>query len=140
MEENHWKNKFHKKIKEKTGLEEYLFVMYDFFIEASGVSDGIVMPSEVTCKLKEFIEYAGDNPKKYNIEEFYGNILKEFKEKGLVEDYKAGNGTTYPKIIGYNYYNDEEFYFKTRRKGDKTWNGRIAMEFFHCIASGESVS
>jgi hypothetical protein len=126
MEKDNWKNKIYKKIKKETGLEEHFIFMYDFFIESSSLVDGIVMPGEVKYKLKKFINYAGDNPEKYNIERFYKNILKEFKKRELIQDYKAGNQYIYPKIIGYNYYNDEEFYFKTRTKGETNWTGRIS--------------
>lgn len=126
MKENNWKKRIHKKIKKETKLAEEFVILYDFFIEASNLTDGIVMFGEVKNNLRKFIEYAGEDSNNYNIETFYEKILKVFKEKGLIEDHFSGNGTTYPKIIGYNYYNDEEFFFKTKSPGDKEWNGRVS--------------
>lgn len=121
--------RINKKIKEKiqkeTGLDETLSRLYDFFVESSNLTDGIVMFEEVKYKLREFIGYCGMNPEKIDIDKTYMRVFNELKNKKLLLSHTTSNGTTYPKIIGYNYYNDSEFYIATRKKGEKKWNGRI---------------
>jgi hypothetical protein len=62
-----------------------------------------------------------------NVESAYSAALLEFEKKKLIEFYTAGNACTYPKITGYNYFNDPQFYVAYRKKGEDSWNGRLSV-------------
>lgn len=123
--------RLNQKIKEMTGLDEGGVYWYKKFIEASSLVDEIVMFGEIKHEIRRLIsiseEIEFNSIDKKKIDEAYDLILDNFKERGLVGDYFSGE-TCYPKILGYNFYDDEEFYFKTRTKGEMNWTGRIPKE------------
>jgi len=123
------------KICEETGLDEGGAYWYKKFIESSSLIGGIVMQGEVQHEIQKLISISEktdfNSVSSKRVKNAYNFILNEFKDKQLVGEYVAGNGVTYPKIIGYNYYNDEEFYFKIRKRGEFGWNGRISREHIY---------
>lgn len=56
------------------------------------------------------------SPLSHKAEEIYGKYLIKFVKKDLVSRGKSGSGESYPLLTGYNYFNDNEFYIKTKSK------------------------
>lgn len=123
------------KIKEKTGLKEEFLLFYKLFNDEATFSDGIIMPEKAKRSLKELMKNIDEqnikgktSEKIYNdaINELYNLALTLFEKKDLIEYIKIGYKHIYPKIKGYNYINDPEFYIAYRTKNSKKWNGRIS--------------
>lgn len=118
------KKRLFEKIKEETGLHEGLIPYYDLFIKSSSLSTGICMFGEIKYEIKKILNNVDDK----KINSYYNFLYDTFKLKNLVEDYESPSGTTYPKLIGYNYLNDPEFYLSFRKKGEDGWNGRSLVD------------
>lgn len=120
------------KIREKTGLNSEFLIWYKTFNEEASLSDGIVMFGDVKYKMQEFMLLVDGKTKEHwgeytnVINDVYEFALKEFEKRGLVKYHITESGHTYPKITGYNYMNDPEFFIAYRKKGEINWTGRIS--------------
>jgi hypothetical protein len=121
--------KISEKIRKMTGLDDRFLGLYEIFVNSANLDDGIVMFDEVKHRInKEMSKITGkdyDNEYKPFAEIAYADAVKEFRKRGLIKLHKAHSGTIYPQIIGYNYFDDPEFYVAYRKKGDTSWNGRF---------------
>lgn len=135
------------KIKKETGLGQEYLIWYMLFSEHALVSDRTVIPEEVKYDLKE-ITLRTNNKLKSNSKQYvsiidlgYNLAIKAFEKKGLIEYVISESGDTYPKLIGYNYINDPEFFIQYRKKGEKIWDGRMAtpitlLNVVYCLNEG----
>ncbi|MCA9487362.1 MAG: hypothetical protein KC516_00165 [Nanoarchaeota archaeon] len=116
------------KIKFKTGItKEGELYLYKELIEEANLDNKIIMFGGYLWRIQNILRKGGGgNFDEYKTEakKAYNQIMKGFEEKGLIDYIKTGNGTTYPRLIGYTHYDDPEFYVKIRRKGDENWTGR----------------
>lgn len=120
-----------KRVKEKTGLEEIFIMWYNVFAAESYMSDGIVDCDRVKQYMEKFLiqqDNNSNNTNKYTkyVEYTMRSVLEIFEKEGLLEYVVSNTGEKYPKLIGYNYLNDTDFYLAYRKKGEEKWHGRIS--------------
>lgn len=149
-------DKIDEKIKEKTGLKTKTAIQaYFFFYKAADMNDGVIMYGNVKSdfydeerkkilkeknlpsfevfdkkdkeKVEELLEKKGDNK--------YYFWLRLFQRKGLVSNFQKvrESDSSYPLLLGYNPFNDFEFYIPYRSRGEKRWNGRVSREHYEQI-------
>jgi len=143
-----YQHRFRNKIMLMTGLDEKIVPLYEMFVDAASLGTGVVMYGEVKHRMTQALsaimgqrfndEYVPMSEKRY------WEIVKLFEEKKLIEWFTTTMGAKYPRIIGYNYFDDPEFYIATRTKGKQEWNGRISVDLIHdkhylctCLNAGE---
>jgi len=123
-------NRIYDKILTKTGLKEDLLIWYQTLIEEYHKNDKIVQYEDIKENmLEKIIVMETKSLPKDKIREYLDSklpeILKVFKEKKLIDYQMIETGDILPRLIGYNYLEDPEFYIAYRKKGQKEWEGRI---------------
>lgn len=122
------------KIKKETGLDDIGATWYNTFIAESNILDGIVKYEDVKEGMRKYVALINYyNPEhdliaeKY-VESKFPKYLELFEEKKLIDYQMIEDGITYPRIIGYNYFNDLEFFIPYRKKGETEWFRRMPLD------------
>lgn len=124
--------KIHNKIKKETGLNEEIILWYDALTYVANKSDGIAKYDDIAEKVLELFEIIGGEDFEYNEENILKintalpNVLKYFERKRLIDYQMIEDGKLYPRLIGYNYLNDPEFFIAYRKKGATEWDERMS--------------
>lgn len=128
-----FKNKVISKLKIETGLEGNLLLLYDAFVLVSHPVGAIVQPGDVKYNVQEFLILSEGKSLEEHWDEYTGYVdtlydvaVKAFEERRLITNYTLSDGKVFPKVIGYNYFEDPEFFIAYRKIGEKDWTGRIA--------------
>lgn len=129
-DETIFNEEIYRKIKRETGLNKREILWYEAFISESYQDDGMIISEKVKERIKEFISLIDENKenKEYygvNIDELFPYIMHIFEKKNLIDYHVAGDGKKYPRLIGYNYLNDPEFYVAYRKIGETKWTNRL---------------
>jgi hypothetical protein len=128
-----YRQELYNAIRNNTGLDAPFTIIYSAFLCEASLSDGIVMPDGVKHSLQEYMlicegkndgKHFGEYQKK--ADEWYNIALDVFETKKLITYHISESGYKYPRIIGYNYFDDPKFFIAYRKKGDDSWNGRMS--------------
>jgi len=125
--------RIHRKISDKTGLEgDLVGIWYNAFVANACLRDDIVQYDDIKEYVQELLLFLDDdttkNKEKYTnyINATLPSVLEIFEEKKLIDYQMIETGEMLPRLIGYNYLNDPEFYVPYRKKGDTEWSSRIS--------------
>ncbi len=126
--------KIYYKILTKTGLEEELLIWYNALIEEHNTTDKIILPKDIKENMLEKILIMENIPQtdinkiiKLNtyLDSKLPQILNILEKKKLIEYRIIETGEICPRLIGYNYLEDPEFYIAYKKKNRTKWEGRI---------------
>ena len=124
-----------KLVMEKTGLtKEEADIYWCFYKHADfSTESGIILPGDVKFELGRLLDEEGiTSVGRQNLaQDSYDHWLNFFRRKELIakdEVRYQHNNSSYPVLVGYQPFNDPEIYIAYRKKGDKTWGGRLSAE------------
>jgi hypothetical protein len=124
-------NNIYDKMLIKTGLDEELLMWYHAVTQEANPNDNSVLYENIRENIVEKTLYL-ENDSRINkkllykyIDEQLPTILEIFKEKNLIDYQLTETGEMVPRLIGYNYQDDPEFYIACRKIGKTNWNMKL---------------
>ncbi|MGV8086526.1 MAG: hypothetical protein ACP5N1_02760 [Candidatus Woesearchaeota archaeon] len=137
----------YRKTRKETGLNEETMIWYDAIISESNIITGIVKYEDISERVLEEFEMIGGEEFEYNkdninkIHNMLPDVLEYFKRKKLIDYKVAEDGKIYPRLIGYNYFNDPQFYMVCRKIGNTEWDKRMPVivdteKIIECLIEG----
>ncbi|MGV8086527.1 MAG: hypothetical protein ACP5N1_02765 [Candidatus Woesearchaeota archaeon] len=120
------------KLKKETGLNDSLALWYNMFISESCPLDDIVKQEDIKEIIRDNILGEDNNSETEKVKDILLNNLiskveKIFERKKLIDYQMIEDGKKYPRIIGYNYFKDPEFYSLYKHRTETEWINRISM-------------
>jgi hypothetical protein len=130
---NTFSKRLFNKIKKETGLDDFGATWYNVFVTQSCILDGIVKYDDIKEGMRKYVALINYHNPEHNmiadkyVESKFSKYLELFEEKKLIDYQTIEDGHIYPRIIGYNFLNDPEFFVAYRKKGETEWVRRMPM-------------